>query len=126
MVENVIPEDVRQFILQNIDSIAQIEGLVLARSTPGTQWSAEAIAQKLFISKAEAMTLLSRLSARGFFMETESGAALYRYQPASSELDKLVERTVEVYARYLIPVTHLIHSKPRVQEFADAFLIRKD
>jgi hypothetical protein len=34
----------------------------------------------------------------------------------------------DVYARYLVPVTNLIHAKPksRVQEFADAFKLRKD
>jgi hypothetical protein len=126
MIEQVIPEDVRQFILQNIDSIAQIEGLVLVRSTPKTEWSVDAIAQKLFIGQAEAVTLLKRLSARGFLGETGNETGLYRYMPASQDLDKMIEKTADIYTRYLIPVTHLIHSKPRVQEFADAFLIRKD
>jgi hypothetical protein len=38
-------------------------------------------------------------------------------------------RAVELYSRQLVPVTHLIHSKPRparVQEFAEAFRLRKD
>ena len=42
--------------------------------------------------------------------------------------DHLSLRVAELYARYLIPVTQLIHAKPltRVQEFADAFKLKKD
>jgi len=40
----------------------------------------------------------------------------------------MLERTAEAYAKHLVPVTNLIHSKPkpRIQEFADAFRFRKD
>jgi hypothetical protein len=40
----------------------------------------------------------------------------------------MVDRLAELYSKYLIPVTHLIHSKPqtRVREFADAFKLRKE
>ena len=40
----------------------------------------------------------------------------------------MLERLAEIYAKHLVPVTNLIHSKPkpRIQEFADAFRLRKD
>jgi hypothetical protein len=39
----------------------------------------------------------------------------------------MIARLADVYARHLIPVTNLIHSKPRrIREFADAFKLRKD
>jgi hypothetical protein len=40
----------------------------------------------------------------------------------------MIDHVAEVYDRYLIPVTHLIHAKPRtrVHAFADAFRLRKD
>jgi hypothetical protein len=52
----------------------------------------------------------------------------YRYHPASSALAEMVDHVATLYAKYLIPVTHLIHTKPRtrVQEFADAFKLRKE
>jgi len=39
----------------------------------------------------------------------------------------MVDRIADVYSKYLIPVTNLIHSKPenKVQKFADAFNLRK-
>ena len=40
---------------------------------------------------------------------------------------RLVDRLAETYARYLVPVTKLIHDKtPSIQKFADAFKFRKD
>jgi hypothetical protein len=39
----------------------------------------------------------------------------------------MVDRLADAYARHLIPVTNLIHGKPRrLREFSDAFKIRKD
>ena len=40
----------------------------------------------------------------------------------------MVGQVADLYSRYLVPVTNLIHTKKtsRIQEFADAFRIRKD
>lgn len=121
----VIPEDVSQFILQHIDSIAQIEGLLLFCADPGRGWDAETIAPALFISESQAASILTQLTEQGFIIRAGDS---YCYQPKTSELKAMVERTAALYRQYLIPVTNLIHSKSksRVQEFADAFKLRKD
>jgi hypothetical protein len=120
-----IPEEIKQFILHYIDSIAQWEGLLLMRSNARTGWSAETIAQRLYISEAEATQLLAQLAAQRFLTQVGS---LYHYQPHIPGIDPLIEQVAAFYARSLVPITHLIHSKPKtkVQKFADAFRIRKD
>ncbi len=51
---------------------------------------------------------------------------MYRYECASEARQK-VDRLASVYSRHLIPVTNMIHAKPRrIREFADAFKFRKD
>jgi len=45
MVEGVIPEDVKQFIIQHIDSIAHLEGLLMCRADPQKAWSAAILAR---------------------------------------------------------------------------------
>lgn len=124
-MDKVIPEDVSQFILQHIDSIAQIEGLFLFSADPGKGWNAEAMARELFISEAQAVSILTQLTEQGFIVRAGDS---YHYQPKTPELKGMVERTSIFYRQYLIPVTNLIHSKPksRIQEFADAFKLRKD
>jgi hypothetical protein len=126
MADDLIPNDVKRFILDNIDSVAHMEGLLLLRSDPQTEWTIEEAAKRLYISSEQATDVLARLSATGFLIASASG--VYKYLPHSTELAQMGDCIAEVYAKYLIPVTNLIHSKPKpkVQQFADAFRLRKD
>ena len=45
MADNLIPEDVRQFIVDKIDSVAELEGLLLFSKNPEIEWNAETLAQ---------------------------------------------------------------------------------
>lgn len=129
MTETSIPEDVKQFMLQHIDSIAQWEALLLLRTDPSVYWHAETVARRLYISLEEAESILNTLATQGF-LRTAPGSSpvTYHYEPKSSELEPMVARLVTLYARYLVPMTQLIHakSKSKVQKFADAFWLRKD
>lgn len=128
MPSDVIPLDVRKFILQNIDSVAQLEGLLLLRVNAEKSYNTETIAKRLYINEREAEELLHQLMERGFLSADGKNPTLYQYAPRNSELEPMVKQVVELYARYLVPVTHLIHSKPKskIQKFADAFWIRKE
>jgi hypothetical protein len=123
-----IPNDIAQFILAKIDSVAQLEALMLLRDNPNGNWSAQALAKRLYISEQQTAELLSHLCAQGLVVATGSEPCLYQYQPSSIELRHTVDRVVEIYSKQLVPVTNLIHSKVkiRVQEFANAFKFRKD
>jgi hypothetical protein len=127
-VSELIPDDVRAFLLQCVDSIAQLEALLLLRTNPALTWEAEALAKRLYISVQETAAILHHLQANGFLVTAKDASGVYQYQPASPDLGHMVDRIAELYARYLIPVTQLIHAKPltRVQEFADAFKLKKD
>ena len=123
MPEDIIPEDARQFILRHIGSVAQLEALLLLRANPRAVWNAAQLAGRLYIDHQQAREVLDELTNQGFITpENES----YRYNPCTQEMTDMMERIVKLYARFLVPVTHLIHSKSRVQEFSDAFRIKKD
>jgi hypothetical protein len=47
MADDLLPEDVRQFIVDKIDSLAELEGLLLLSRNAETDWSIEALAQRL-------------------------------------------------------------------------------
>lgn len=128
MSDDVIPQDVHQFILHNIDSIAQLEGLLLLRDDPSIAWTAEALSQRLYISEAETAQLLAQLESREILRVAVGRTPRYRYDPQAPELDSMIGRLAELYGKYLVPVTHIVHSKPksRIQEFSDAFWFRKD
>jgi hypothetical protein len=128
MVEYPIPGNVRQFILESIDSIAQLEALLLLRGSPNEEWDARKVAGRIYINEEEATSLLARLSAEGLIAFSNDKPPLYRYHPDSDDLALIVDRLAEIYCKHLVPVTNLVHSKPRtrVREFADAFNLRKE
>lgn len=127
MADEFIPEDIKEFIVGRIHSVAQLEGLLLLRRDPQVEWEAEALAGRLYISRQETAEVLSHLHKEGLLALTGDAPPTYRYLPDSTEAASLVDRLTEVYAKYLVAVTHLIHSTapPKVQKFADAFRIRK-
>jgi hypothetical protein len=67
--------------------------------------------------------VLAQLSTDGLLSVNEG---TYRFNSPSPEQKQLVARLAEVYSKQLIPVTNVIHAKPRrIREFADAFKLRK-
>jgi hypothetical protein len=64
MTCQVIPEDIARFILDKIDTVAQLEGLLILRSTADGEWSAQSLAGRLYITEEETADLLRILCAR--------------------------------------------------------------
>lgn len=126
-ISDVVPEDVTEFILKHIDSVAAIEALLLVRSRSDHDWSIDELAKRLYITEDQTMAVLSSLCNSALVVELEGNPLRYRFQVASKNLERIVTRVAEVYAKHLVPVTNLIHSKPtsRVQQFADAFKFRR-
>jgi hypothetical protein len=127
MAREPIPEDVRRFILSSIISVPYLEALLLLRNAPDQSWDRTTVAQRLYISEKTATELLADLSAAGFIVVTKSESS-YRYHPNSDELRQMTDQLAETYAKNLVEITNIIHSKTgkKAQQFADAFKWRKD
>ena len=124
MADESIPGDLREFILRHIDSIGQLEALLLLRAHPNVDWDVKQVAARLYVREAEVGEILARLCADGFLTCHED---VYRYACDSADRQEMVDRLAAAYSRHLIPVTNMIHAKPRrIREFADAFRFRKD
>ena len=128
MSADVLPDEVKAFLLRYIDSVAQLEALLLLRANADLAWSADILALRLYTSVQDTAELLARLCADGFLAAQDSEPPLYQYHCPSRDQAHMVDQVAMLYTKYLIPVTHLIHAKPRtrVQGFADAFRFRKD
>ena len=132
MSEEGIPEDIRRFLLLHIDSVAQLEALLLMHSHPHQDWDAAALAQRLYISPAETVKILLHLAAQQL-CRPSSQPNSFRIETGNPELKALLMRLAEVYSRRLIAITTLIHqNKPpgqnpnNAKRFADAFKFFKD
>jgi hypothetical protein len=125
MVDSPIPQDIQEFILKHIDSISHMEALLLLWRNPDVSWDIARLAQRLYVTEKNAQAVLMRLHGLGLIAESRG---VYHYRPSLENAEVMVDRLAQLYATHLIPITNLIHSKPsrRIQEFADAFNLRKD
>lgn len=125
---DVIPDEVKSFLLANIDTVAQLEALLLLRRLADQCLSCEDVAQRLYINPLDAAVLLSKLVSRGLILMEELQPAVFQYNYRNEQVVQEVNRLAEVYSKYLIPVTNFIHQKPlkSIQDFADAFKLKKD
>jgi hypothetical protein len=123
MAEGGIPHHMRRFIIRHIDSVGELEALLLLHSEP-RDWKADQVAARLYTSEAETIEFLKRLRSAGL-LDCHDG--VYRYDCRTGELRRMVDELAGLYGRLLIPITNLIHAKPRrIRQFADAFRFRKD
>jgi len=123
MAEGGIPHHVRRFIISHIDSVGELEALLLLRSEP-RGWKADQVAARLYTGEAETIVFLERLRSAGL-LDCHDG--VYRYECRAEELRRMVDELAGLYGRLLIPITNLVHAKPRrIRQFADAFRFRKD
>jgi len=123
MSEQQLPEGIRDFIPRRIDTVAQLEALLFFRECPTERWDAGSVAKRLYAPAGEMAAALAGLCNDGFLVRE---GELYRYAPAA-DFQARVNTLAKAYARQLIPVTKLIHSKPRnIRAFSDAFKFRKD
>jgi hypothetical protein len=124
MTSDGLPDTLRAFILKHLDSVAELEALLLVRATGAQGWEASPLAARLYVTEADAQVVLHALHRRSL-MSREG--PVYRYAPADA-LRVEVDALAEAYPRLLIPITNLIHSKPRasLRDFADAFRLREE
>lgn len=109
MVDELIPADLRDFILRHIDSVSQWEALQLLRANPADAWDVSKVARRLYASDGEIAELLARLCQGGLL---RSNNGLFRYDGASAAQRAAIDRLAAIYSRHLIPVTNMIHDKP--------------
>lgn len=128
MAREQIPDDVQRFILVSVPSVPYLEAMLLLRNEARHSWDGARLARRLYMSENAACELLTELHTAGVLQRTEPVAPSFRYQPSSDGLRDTIDRLADTYARQLVDVTNLIHSKTgkKAQQFADAFKWRKD
>jgi hypothetical protein len=123
-----LSEDVKKFIADHINSLAQLEVLLLLHSRPEKAWTAEEVSQELRLSPASVAMHMADLEKRGLLAVSEAAAPFYRYQPQKPDFVPTVDSLAQLYPDYRFTVINLIFSKPldKIKAFADAFKLRED
>ena len=118
--------EVDRFLLERIETVPHLEALLLLWNSRPKTWSADAIADALYIPAEAARMILDDLARENLAAVSGSPAGyFYESEPARDRLAGLVDLA---YRRELVRITRLIHSKPSaaIREFARAFRLRKE
>jgi hypothetical protein len=121
-----IPERVRALILRDINSVEQLEALLLLRGAPDRSWSPEDVAGELRTHPHSAGLRLADLAKGRLVEEAEPGR--FRYAPSTLQVARDVDALADAYAKRRVSVISAIFSKPSeaVRSFSDAFRLRGD
>ncbi len=118
---------VLKFIAEKIDTVAELETLLILSDDEHRQWSAQEIAARLYTHPANAIRVLESLSRRDL-VASGGTPAQFRFSPAHNDDRKAFAEVADAYRRNLVAITTFIHSKASasVTEFARAFDLKKD
>lgn len=120
-----MPASVREFVARHIDSVAQLEVLLLLRAAPEKDWTPAEVASALVIQpELVAASWLEDLAGRGF---ASRARGRYRYEPPA-DLRRTLDELAESYAKYRVTLVALIFAKPsdRITSLSDAFRFRPE
>jgi len=123
-----IPEDVRRFLGEYVDSAEKLEILLFLHRNPGRGWTAEELSPMVYTVPAAALQRLEALAADGLVSTTGGGNPTYRFQPADERLRERVDALAAAYGRNRVGVIRAVLAIPKspAQSFADAFRLRRD
>lgn len=121
-----LPAAVRD-LLQQLDSVEQLEALLLLHRRPDRDWSALEVSEELRTNAQSIATRMEGLRASGLVGPgLEPGS--HRYAPRTRDLLASVDALAEEYTVRRVSVITYIIDKPseRIRSFADAFRLRRD
>ncbi len=121
-----LPIDVKELLTNHIDSVGQLEVLLIFFNNPDKNWSPVSISQELRTNVTSAANQMAKLAANGFIKNVSGD--LYIYDPTTEELRMKVDHLHLAYKEMSVAVISFIYEKPsdKLKGFADAFKLKKD
>jgi hypothetical protein len=128
MTSPEIPARVLQFLAERIDTVPQLEALLLLWESPQRQWSEEDLAGRIYVKRQVAAAILQSLQRQQLVVAESAATVRYRYNPQWDPSGELMPEVAATYRRHLVPIATFIHSRAStaVREFARAFDLKKD
>jgi hypothetical protein len=133
------PQHVQAFVYNYIDSVVQLEMLLLLYAGQDRSWTSAESARELRVDPAWVEDQFSQLCSRGLLTCEPGSPPSYRYRPTTPELNAAVGDLAKAYADRRVTVISLIYSKPAekpveptkptttdpLKSFSEAFRLRK-
>jgi hypothetical protein len=106
-----LPPPVRAFISAHIDSLDQLEILLLLHGSP-RRWSADEVVAELRLSPASVDRRLALLRKRRLIVQEDANIALYRFPSDDARLRASVDLLAATYRQRRVAVTLFVVSNP--------------
>lgn len=121
-------EQVDLFILDEIDSVPQLEALLLIWNNRPREWSPEDMAKALYDKADVTQGILRSLAQRRLILELPGEEPRYTAIAHSPEKEAMLTALDKIYRREIVRISTMIHSKASraVRDFARAFRFTKD
>jgi hypothetical protein len=126
--DNGFSEDLEEFVRGEIQSLEQLEILLLLSGNPHKWWTAKSVYDVVKSSTGSVEDRLKDFASRGI-LKSETGNELrYQFSPAEEKFWRILSELREAYKERPVKVVQAIYSQPPdpAKEFARAFRIRKE
>ena len=114
-------EEIQKFISVHIPTVWTLELLIALKRGPERRWSVEQLVMELRATTELVQRNLAQFERLGLAVRQEDG---WRYAPANSWLDRMVQDLAERYSQRPSSTMQMIHARDPIQSLADAFKFR--
>lgn len=123
-----IPAHVLQFIAERIDTVPQLEALLLLWESSQRAWTEEELAARIYVSRQVAAQTLQALQRQNLVIAQSVEPPSCRYNLQWDPTGQVMPDVAAAYSRHLVQLATFIHSRAStaVREFARAFDLKKD
>jgi hypothetical protein len=122
-----LTEPARRLLIDEIGSLARLDILLLMQHDEERWWNMAALANELRIPMSQVEEGLNVLGQRNLVNVRIADHVLYRFDPGTPELRRLVEEIVNVHYANRGAVAAVVSARPSsAQLFADAFRLWRD
>lgn len=128
MSESGFSDELDKFIATEINSLEQLEILLLLSGNPHKWWTAQGVYEVIKSSPQSVQERLNEMQERGILRKETDSEVRYQFGPTEGTIWRTINELREAYKERSVKVVQAIYSKPpdAVQEFAKAFRVRKD
>lgn len=128
MSERIFSEDLEKFIAAEINSLEQLEILLLLSGNPHKWWTANGVYDVIKSSVQSVQDRLDEMVHRGMLRKETDSEVRYQFGPTNEDVWRITSELRDAYKERSVKVVQAIYSKPpdAVQEFARAFRLRRD
>lgn len=107
----IFTEDVKQFIIEHIHSVGQMEVFLLLKENPAREWNPLDVSRELRMPPGVAAARLDSLQALDLLSVRKAHDLFYQYVPRTIERQQLADLVAEAYKKRRVTVITRIYSK---------------